>query len=124
MKKTLSTLLVCVLLLGCVFSLAGCVCSLGSMTMITGKYEANLVAAEVVYDFGAFGGVTVTVDPIIGNSISFEGKYKVDKDADEITFTFEDEDAEEYSGTFQFATGEEDGVKYVEVGYVKYMKMD
>ena len=126
MKKTLSKLLVCVLLLGCVFSLASCVVSVGPMTVVSGKYEADLVLGEVTYDFGMFGGVTVTVDPIVGDSISFEGKYKVDNSTDphEITFTFEDSEAEEYQGTFAFSTGEEDGVKYVKIGLVKYQKAD
>ena len=122
MKKTLSKLLVCVLLLGCIFSLAGCVTSVGPITVVTGKYKVDILLAEVTYDFGAFGGVTVIVDPIAGDSYSFDGKYKVDNSTDphEITFTFEDSEAKEYSGTFSFSSGKEDGVKYVEIAGVKY----
>ena len=118
MKKTLSKLLVCVLLLGCIFSLAGC----GPITVVTGKYKADILLAEVTYDFGAFGGVTVIVDPIAGDSYSFDGKYSVDNSTDpyEITFTFEDSEAKEYSGTFSFSSGKEDGVKYVEIAGIKY----
>ena len=121
MKKLLSTILACVLLLGCVFTLAGCVVSVGPMTMISGTYELDAVVAGAKYDFGAFGKVTVTVE-LLGAATSFEGKYKVNnkQDPNEITFTFEDEDAKEYSGTFDFASGEEDGVKYIKIGLLKY----
>ena len=121
MKKLLSTILVCVLLLGSVFTLAGCVFSAGPITMISGKYEADAKVAGLAYEFGPFGKVTVTAK-VLGASVSFDGKYKVDNKTDpyEITFTFEDDDAKAYSGTFSFASGEEDGVKYVKIGGLKY----
>lgn len=121
MKKLLSTILVCVLLLGCVFTLAGCVVSAGPVTMISGKYEADALIAGATYEFGAFGKVTVTAK-VLGLSTSFEGTYKVDtkEDPHMITFTFEDSDAKEYSGSFSFSSGEENGVKYVKIAGVKY----
>lgn len=119
MKKALSTILVCVLLVGCVFSLASCVFSAGPITMISGTYELDAVVGGVSYEFGAFGKVTVTAK-VLGVSTSFEGEYKVDNKADEITFTFEDSDASEYSGTVDFSSGEEDGVKYIRLGGIKY----
>ena len=122
MKKLLSTVLVCVLLLGCVFTLAGCVVSVGPMTMISGKYEADAIVAGATYEFGMLGKVTVTAK-VLGISTSFEGKYKVDNEADQITFTFEDDDATEYSGTFSFTSGEEDGVNYVKIGGIKYKEV-
>lgn len=124
MKKTLSKILVCVLLLGCVFSLASCVVSVGPVTMISGKYEADAIVGGLTYEFGAFGKVTVTVE-LLGVSTSFEGKYKVDKKSDphEITFTFEDSKAQEYSGDFSFSSGKEGDVKFVKIGGVKYTKV-
>lgn len=121
MKKLLSTILVCVLLVGCVFTLAGCVLSVGPMTMITGKYEADAVVGGLTYEFGAFGKVTVTAK-LLGMSTSFEGKYKVDNKTDphQITFTFENEDAKEYAGTVSFSSGKEGDVKFVKIGGVKY----
>ena len=124
MKKVLSTLLVCVLLAGCVFSLAGCVFSLGPMTMISGKYEGTALVADLTYEFSPFGGVTLTVDPIIGNSSTYEGKYKVNNETMEITFTFESDDADTYEGTSDFSSGEEDGVEYIKIGLLKYTKAD
>ena len=120
MKKLLSTLIVCVLLVGCVFSLAGCVLSLGPMTFISGTYEVDLAVTEVSYEFSPIGKVVLTVDPIIGDDIVSEGKYKVNTDTNEITLTFENDKAEEYSGTFAFSSGEEDGVEYIKIGIVKY----
>jgi hypothetical protein len=117
MKKIISTILVCVLLLGCVMSLASC------GKMFSGKYEANLVAAKVTYDFKFGGKVILTVDPILGNSSTFEGKYEINDETNEITFVFEAEDAESYSGTSDFSQGEEDGVKYIKIGLVKYTEV-
>ena len=124
MKKLLSTVLVCILLLGCVFTLAGCVVSVGPMTMISGTYEADAIVGGLTYEFGAFGKVTVTAE-LLGVATSFEGKYKVDKKTDphEITFTFEDEDAKEYSGTVSFSSGEENGVKFIKIGGIKYKEV-
>lgn len=124
MKKALSKLLVCMLLLGCVFSLASCVVSVGPVTMISGKYEADAGIGGLTYEFGAFGKVTVTAE-ILGVSTSFEGKYDVDEKSDPhmITFTFEDSKAKEYSGEFSFSSGKEGDVKFVKIGGVKYTEV-
>ena len=117
MKKVISTVLLCVLLVTSVFALASC-------NMVTGEYEAEVLGTEITYEFGAFGKVTITVDPIIGDESVWEGKYELNDEGDEITFTFEDEDAEEYSGTQSFAQGEENGTKYVKIGLVTYKAVD
>ena len=117
MKKIISTILVCVLLLGCVMTLASC------GKTFSGKYEANIAVAKLTYDFKFGGKVTLTVDPILGNSSTFEGKYEINDDTKEITFVFEAEDAKEYNGTSDFTQGEEDGVKYIKIGLVKYTEV-
>ena len=117
MKRIVSTLLVCVLLLGCVFTLASC------GKMFSGKYSANLAVAEVTYEFKVGGKVLLTVDPIIGDTDTFEGKYEIIDDTNEITLVFEDEDAKSYNGTVSFTKGEEEGVKYVKIGGVKYTEV-
>lgn len=116
MKKIISTLMVCVLLVGCVFSFSSC-------TLLMGKYEANLVAAEVSYEFGIFGTVKVEVDPLIGDDAEYNGKYSLNDAADEITIIIDDEKADLYDGEFSFSMGEEDGVKYVKIGGVKYTQV-
>lgn len=113
MKKVVSTILVCLLLVGSLLTLASC------GKTLTGKYEANLVVSEVTYEFGAFGKVTKTTDPIVGDNTVVEGKYEFNKAGDEITLTFGEE-----SSTHEFSSGEEDGVKYIKLDGMKYEKID
>ena len=113
MKKTLSAILVCVLLIGCLFALCSCGKSL------SGKYEIDLGVSETTYEFGAFGKVTRTVDPIVGDDEVTEGKYEFNDAGDEITLTFGEE-----SKTYDFSSGEEDGVKYIKLDLMKYVKVD
>ena len=117
MKRIISTLLVCVLLIGCVFTFASC-------TLLMGKYETNLVAAEVSYEFGIFGTVTIEVDPIIGDDTEYKGKYTINDAGDKITIIIDDEKAELYDGEFSFAKGEENGKQYIKIAGVKYEKVD
>jgi ferredoxin len=63
-----------------------------------------------------------TIDNIIGDDTVIEGKYEIDKDAGEITFTYE-VDGEEKTATENFSSGEEDGVEYIKIGIVKYNKV-
>ncbi len=118
MKRIISTLLVCVLLLGCVFTLASC------GKTLSGKYETEILGSKVTYDFAVGGKVAITVDPLVGNTETYEGKYEINDETGEITFVFEDEDAKDYSGTSDFAEGEEDGVKYIKIDGVKLTKVE
>ena len=124
MKKILSATLSTLLIIGCILSLASCVLSVGPMTLISGKYKGNILVADATYEFSPLGSVTLTVDPILGTSSTYEGKYKVNEDTEEITFTFDSEDADAYEGTFDFTEGEESGVKYVKIGLVKYTEVE
>ena len=118
MKKIISTILICVVLLGCVMSFASC------DSILMGEYELDAVVATVTYKFKMTGKVTITYDPIIGDSKSFDGEYSISDDGEEITFTFEDDDAKEYSGTVPFSKGEEDGVDYIKLAGIRYNKVD
>ena len=125
MKKILSSILVCVLLVGCMFSLAGCVVKLGSSALISGTYEADAAIAKYSFEFSPFGKVTVNVDPILGNSSTHEGKYKVNADTKEITLTFEGDAPLGFdNGTVDFSYGDDEGVDYVEVGILRLKKVD
>ena len=126
MKKIISTILVCVLLLGCVMSFASC----GKFLM--GKYSAEVDAivagGKVSYEFTAFKYTKTTTTEVLGfekDSVE-EGKFKVaENDEGELTITFTYEaDGEEKSETYAFSQGEEDGVKYIKIGLVKYNKVD
>lgn len=113
MKKAISSVLVCVLLVCTLLTLVSC------GKMFSGKYEADLMIAEVTYEFQFGGKVIKTTDPIMGDDTVEEGKYEINDDETKITFTFDDE-----STTVPFAKGEESGVKYVKIDGVKYICID
>ena len=120
MKKIVSSILVCVMLLSCVLVLASCAKTL------SGKYESDVFGvAGATYEFSG-NKVTVTAE-ILGFEKDFEGTYEI-KDNDEgktvIVFTFDDDDASKYSGEFDFSEGTEDGEAYIKIGGVKYTKAD
>ena len=92
---------------------------LASCGGLSGKYEADALGlAGATYEFKG-NKVTITVD-VVGFEKSFEGKYKLVKEDDKqkIEFTFEDAEAEKYTGSFSFEKGED----YIKIGGVKYKK--
>ncbi len=117
MKKIISTILVCVLLVGTVFTLASC-------GMISGTYKSGVTTLE-------FSGNKLKITEsaeILGKVVSdeWECKYKIEEtdDGRTITFTYE-EDADEHhflNGTLTFSDGEEDGTKYIKIGIITYEK--
>ena len=113
MKKVVSTVLVCVMLISCMLTLASC------SKMLMGKYEIETIVGDTTYEFDPFGKVTRTYEPPIGDDVVDEGKYKINDDGDKITFTFGD-DTEEH----KFATVEKNGVKYIEIDGLSYEKVD
>ncbi len=82
----------------------------------SGTYEAEVLGQGTSYTFKG-SKVTLKVK-LLGTVTSFEGKYKIS--GDEITFTFEDDDAKEYNQTLAFEQGDD----YVKIGMVKYTKAD
>lgn len=113
MKKIVSAILVCVLLVCTLLTLASCGKSL------SGKYTGDILVAKVTYEFAAGGKVTKTTDPLVGNNVVEEGKYEFNKDGNEITFTFGEE-----SSTHSFVEGEEGDVKYIKIDSFKFTKAD
>ena len=116
----------CVLLVGCVTSLTSC------STLLFGKYEAEVDAViaggKIVYEFTPLGYTKTTTSEVFGfekDSVE-EGKYKIAENKDgELTITFTCEaDGKESTETFAFSQGEEDGVKYIKLGFIKYTKVD
>lgn len=119
MKKIVSALLVCVLLVGTLFTFASC-------TIVHGTYKNG----ATVIEFTAFGKVTITDEvEILGAVVSktYEAKYSIEENDDgelQITFTYE-EGADEHlvcSGTRTFVKGEENGKEYVKIGLITYEK--
>ena len=117
MKKIISTLLVCVLLLGCVLTLGSC------DKILMGEYELDALVGSVKYEF-KLTKVEITVEALGQDVAELEGTYKItenEKGETEITFTFENEEkAKEYAGTFSFEKG--DG--FIKIGGVKYNKVE
>ena len=121
MKKIISAILVCVLLVGCMFTLASC-----GKKVAKGTYKDALNVTSYTFKGNK---VTLTIDNIVGEDTVLEGKYEINKNDDgelEITFEFEgdDDDAEKNSTTVSYSEGEEDGKKYIKLGGFKYTKAD
>ena len=122
MKKLISSVLVCVMLVGCLFALASCAKTL------SGTYEAGGDLLGTSYTFSG-KNVTITIKAV-GFTKDIDGTYKIednDKGDTVITFTFaaegeDEEEAQKYSGSFNFSEGTEDGKDYIKVGGVKYTK--
>lgn len=102
--------------------------ALASCGKVSGAYAAEISllgsGVKVTYDFGAFGKVAITTEAtVLGQTETktYEGKYKVEKtddDKQEITFTFENDDSKEYSGTYAFEKDKEnDAIKIAGVTY-------
>ncbi len=119
MKKIISMTLVCMLLIGCVLTLASC------GKTLSGKYSAGSGVLGTTYDFSG-KNVTITFY-LFGTETTAEGTYEITTDENDkeiITFTFESKDAEDYNGEFSFTEGTEGGVDYIRIGGVKYEKAD
>ena len=130
MKKIVSTILLCVLLCGSIFSLASC------SNIIFGNYSASidvgLASNDVVVKFG-LGTVTIesTTDTIISAAATatYEAKYKIGEDEEgnrTITFTYE-EGADEFLAfpggkALSLVESEVEGVKYLTIGIYKFTK--
>ena len=119
MKRIISTILVCVLLLGCVMTLASC------GKMLSGTYSAKTElfgqSVETSYTFKGNKVIAEVKATVLGNveTESKEGKYSID--GDEITFTFE-EDGEEKTETYTFEKGEDGDTKFIKIAGVQYNK--
>ncbi len=117
MKKTIKIAALMLVVVMAVFAFASCA------KRLSGTYKAESFIGSTTYTFNG-KNVEVTYE-IGGFEKTSEGTYEIgenDEGDSIITFTFEDDDAESYEGEFSFAEGEEDGVKYIKIGGVKYTK--
>jgi uncharacterized lipoprotein YehR (DUF1307 family) len=85
---------------------------------LSGTYTAEVIGTGASYTFKG-SKVTITAK-VFGFEKTFDGKYEIYEEdgAEKIKFTFEDDDAEEYAGSFSFSEG--DG--YIKIGGIKYTK--
>ena len=120
MKRILSVILACALLVGCVFALASC----GNKP--SGAYENKVEvfgqSVSTTYDFGG-SKVEITVKTTIAGSVNTEteeAKYKITETDDGLEITFiTEEDGEEKTSTFTYEKGDD----YIKIGGVQYNKV-
>lgn len=122
MKKIVSALLVCVLLVGCMLSLASC------GKTLNGTYKGTGLLSGTSYAFDG-NKVTITVEVPILEDIVLEGTYEItknDKDEEVIIFSFgeDTEDSEKYSGEYSYSEGNEGDTKFIKIGGVQYNKVE
>ncbi len=114
MKKIVSLLLACVLLVGCALSLTSC------SKFLMGEYKDDLTG-NIKYEFTLFT-YKKTVDNIIGDDTVTEGSFEIDEEAGTITFTYES-DGEKKTQTEDYSYGEKEGVKYIKIGFLTYSEV-
>ena len=117
MKKIISLALVCLMLTCTMLTLASCGLS---GTYKSGNTSITFSGKKVtIVDEGTVGGVTI--------SKTYEAEYSItdnDDGSKTITFIYAD-DADKHlilNGEKSFATGEENGKKYVKIGILTYYK--
>ena len=132
MKKIVSAVLVCVLLLSCVLTLASCA------KVITGTYEhtygSEAAGYKVTY---AFNGTKVEVTRQLVSAIGslnptvVEGTYEIKENEDgekTIVFDFSGEETEEGVAEegveLSFSEGNKDGKAFIEIGGVEFVRVD
>ena len=117
MKKTilkivalsLVAVMICALLVSCGTTLSG---------TYSAKIDVGVAESETSYKFSGKKVTVTTTAGVAGfeKTVELDGTYKIEDD--KITFTFEGEDANSYSGTVPFEKTE-DGIKIAGVEYKK-----
>ena len=125
MKKTISTILVCVLLVGALFSLSSCE-MLGFVFGTYSRTDTVIVDITTTYEFSLTEVTkTVTTDNLFGGGQSTTTetmKYKVtenDEGEKVIAITVETDDGTRTT-EYSFNSGKDDGGAYIEIGGTRY----
>jgi hypothetical protein len=125
MKKTISTILVCVLLLGSLLSLSSCEVA-GFVFGTYSRTDTIIFDITTTCEFSLTEVTkTVTTDNLIGNgqsSTTETMKYKVTDNEDGekvIVFTVETEDGSKIT-EYSFNSGSDDGGAYIEINGIRY----
>ena len=120
MKRILSLVLTITLLLSLAISVTSCK---KNTQTLEGSYQD-------AKDFTTytFSGNDVTLRIVIIDSapLVFEGTYEIKENKDgtkTITFDFESEEAEGYTGEYPLVEGVEDGVPYIKIDIIQYKKV-
>ena len=127
MKKTISTILVCVLLVGSLLTLASCEVA-GFVFGTYSRTDTIIVDITTTYEFSLTEVTkTTTTDNLIGSGQSTTTetmKYKVgenDKGEKVIAFTVETDDGSKTT-ELSFNSGKDDNGNYIEIGGARYYK--
>lgn len=125
MKKTISTILVCVLLVGSLLTLASCEVA-GFVFGTYSRTDTVIVDITTTYEFSLTEVTkTTTTDNLIGSGQSTTTqtmKYKVgenDEGEKIIAFTVETDDGSKTT-EYSFNSGKDDGGSYIEIGGTRY----
>ncbi len=125
MKKTISTILVCVLLVGSLLSLASCEVA-GFVFGTYSRTDKIIVDVTTTYEFSLTEVTkTVTTENLIGdgkNTTTETMKYKVgenDEGEKVIAFTVETDDGSKTT-EYSFNSGKDDGGSYIEIAGTRY----
>ena len=132
MKKVLSTIRVCVLIVGSLLTLASC----GNTISGTYEGEVNLIIAKYTVTY-AFNGNSVEITSTVsgaGGSYTSDpvtATYEIKEDENgkkTITFDYGEAEAEEGMEedgvAVSFVEGEEEGVKYIKIAGIRYNKVE
>lgn len=125
MKKTISTILVCVLLVGTLLSLASC----EMFGLVIGTYArtAEVFGIETTTTY-EFSGKEVTISTVtkMGNTSTTSnktGEYEIGENEEgqkTITLTFTNEDGEGTVTRYTFNSGKDDNGAYIELDGTRY----
>ena len=125
MKKTISTILVCVLLVGSLLTLASCEVA-GFVFGTYSRTDTFVVDITTTYEFSLTEVTKTTItDNLIGsgqNTTTQTMKYKVgenDEGEKVIAFTVETDDGSKTT-EYSFNSGKDDGGSYIEIGGTRY----
>lgn len=120
MKKITSLILVCALLVCCMFTFASC----GKFGTYEGEVDIAIAKYKVTLEF-SFSNVKVTTKAsAFGSSDTdvYEGSFKITGEGDEMEIAFDfEEDCPIFSAdSYDYAEGEDEDGKFVKIGLSKY----
>lgn len=122
MKKIISLVLVCVLLVGCVFALASCAKTLN------GTYRLGDADNGTTYVFS--GNTVECTISVLGFDKDTEGTYKIEENEEKelvLTITWADDDDDDTNNKTSSAVlveGTEGGTKYIKLDGIQYNKIE
>ncbi len=113
MKRIVSSILVCVLLVGCVLALASCGGPSGTYKDKSGVTTLTFKGSQVTIALGDWSTVA---------------NFKIEGKDDDRTITFSYSEGQEkstsFDGTFDYSEGTEDGVDYIRIGFFAFEKTE